>query len=310
MKILLTGGSSFTGYWFIRALRQKGHSITATFRGSKESYTGLRKQRLDEIAQWAELVWDCPFGDERFLHLLDDGYDILCHHGAQVENYKSLDFDVTGAVHSNTFNCRKVLEKAVSKGLKRVILTGSVFEANEGGGTPPLIAFSPYGLSKTATWETFRFWCWKYDIPLGKFVIPNPFGPYEEPRFCHYLLQTWIKGETPVIKTPDYVRDNIHVSLLAAIYAGWVGNASYARSEHLSPSGYVQSQGAFAERFAGEIQRRLRLECPVRSEKQQAFEEPLVRVGIDTVVLPGNEWNEQASWDELAEYYKRSYGLS
>ena len=33
MKILFTGGSSFTGYWFVRELAAAGHDVTAVFRG-------------------------------------------------------------------------------------------------------------------------------------------------------------------------------------------------------------------------------------------------------------------------------------
>ena len=32
MKILFTGGSSFTGSWFIRELAAAGHEVTAIFR--------------------------------------------------------------------------------------------------------------------------------------------------------------------------------------------------------------------------------------------------------------------------------------
>jgi hypothetical protein len=46
-------------------------------------------------------------------------------------------------------------------------------------------------------------------------VIANPFGPLEEPRFCAYLVKTWAAGQVPEVRTPLYVRDNIHVSLLA-----------------------------------------------------------------------------------------------
>ncbi|WP_431211965.1 hypothetical protein ACQ86N_40315 [Puia sp. P3] len=104
---------------------------------------------------------------------------MVCHHGAQVENYKSPDFDIAAAVEGNTLNCRLVMEKLKDKG--RLVVTGSVFEANEGIGNEPLVAFSPYGLSKTASWEVFRHWGWKLSVPLTKFVIPNPFGPYEDP---------------------------------------------------------------------------------------------------------------------------------
>jgi len=32
MKILFTGGSSFTGYWFIKELVAAGHEVVAAFR--------------------------------------------------------------------------------------------------------------------------------------------------------------------------------------------------------------------------------------------------------------------------------------
>jgi UDP-glucose 4-epimerase len=53
-------------------------------------------------------------------------------------------------------------------------------------------------------------------------VIPNPFGLYEEPHFTAYLMTTWLASETPRVQTPRYVRDNIHVSLLAKAYAAFV----------------------------------------------------------------------------------------
>jgi UDP-glucose 4-epimerase len=304
MKILITGGSSFTGYWFIRALRQKGHTITATLRGSKDSYTGLRKERIRQVEEWADIVWECSFGDEKFQDLLTGQYDILCHHGAQVENYRSPDFDVPAALRSNGLNARVVIEKALLYGTRRLILTGSVFEANEGIGNEPLIAFSPYGLSKTITWETFRYWCLKLGLSLGKFVIPNPFGPYEEPRFCHFLINSWKKGEIPEIKTPDYIRDNIHVSQLALAYADWAGKERIAPVEKFGPCGYIESQGSFARRFAGEMAKRLPLSCIVKEARQTVFDEPVMRVNNDKLLLPETAWSEAKAWDELASYYR------
>ena len=47
MKILLTGGSSFTGFWFIRELAAAGHDITAIFRKRAEEYSDeIRRQRV------------------------------------------------------------------------------------------------------------------------------------------------------------------------------------------------------------------------------------------------------------------------
>jgi len=305
MKILFTGSSSFTGYWFIKELAAQGHAVTAVVRGKSDQYTGLRKQRLDGIAKWATIIWNCSFGDPAFLDLLDQGFDAVCHHGAQVENYKSPDFDVAAAVRSNTLNCRQVMEKLKDEG--RLIVTGSVFEANEGIGNAPLVAFSPYGLSKTSSWEVFRYWGWKLSVPLTKFVIPNPFGPYEEPRFCNYLVQTWKKGEIPAINTPDYIRDNIHADLLAKHY---VAALEGPVKEKIGPSGYIESQGSFGVRFAREMATRLPLRCEVRLGKQTSFDEPLIRTNDALSSGPGIHpsiaaWDEKKAWDELAEYYKK-----
>ena len=62
-------------------------------------------------------------------------------------------------------------------GCNKILLTGSVFENDEGAGSRDLRAFSPYGLSKGFTWQLFRYHAQIRSMTLGKFVIPNPFGP-------------------------------------------------------------------------------------------------------------------------------------
>ena len=93
-----------------------------------------------------------------------------------------------------------------------MLLSGSVFEGGEGAGSQGLPDFSPYGLSKALTARMFAYYCQRAGVGLGKFVIPNPFGPLEEPRFTAYLMKTWLAGATAVCSSPAYVRDNIHVS--------------------------------------------------------------------------------------------------
>ena len=224
----------------------------------------------------------------------------MCHHAAEVGDYRSPAFDVAGALAANTRNFPEVV--AAMRGLRGVVLTGSVFEADEGAGTAPLRAFSPYGVSKGMTADLVRFYCEAAGMPLGKFVIPNPFGPFEEPRFCAYLIRQWQAGQAAEVRTPAYVRDNIHVDLLAAAYAGFAEKvAAGAGFMRANPSGYVETQGAFAERFAREIGERSRLDCRVVLAHQTEFPEPLVRINTDPVHPPG--WNESAAWGAVADYY-------
>jgi nucleoside-diphosphate-sugar epimerase len=189
-----------------------------------------------------------------------------------------------------------------------VLLTGSVFEGGEGAGSEGLPDFSPYGLSKALTAQAFRYYCARAGMGLGKFVIPNPFGPFEEPRFTAYLVKNWFSGQTPGCATPLYVRDNIHVSLLARAYAQFAAELGPSGFVKRSPSGYVESQGAFALRFAAELRRRLDLPCPVELKQQIDFAEPRVRINTDVPDAAALGFSEEAAWDELAEYYRERSG--
>ena len=307
MRILLTGASSFTGAWFARKLAQSGHDVVAPLRRARSDYDGIRGCRIAGLAEHAEVVWSAPFGEARFVELLVRSFDLLCHHAARVTGYRSPDFDIAGALAENTRNLPTVLKTLRERGLKAVVLTGSVFEAGEGEGEPPMRAFSPYGVSKEVTASVMRYWCGILDVPLGKFVIPNPFGPYEEPRFCNYLVSAWRRGEIAEVRTPLYVRDNIHVDLLAETYRLFVETVAARSGDgkemmRLNPSGYVESQGAFAQRFAAEMGPRLRLQAQVRLLPQQDFSEPMKRVNIQPAAAMVR-WDETAAWDMLAEYY-------
>lgn len=307
MKILVTGGSSFTGYWFIRELAEAGHEVVASFtRNGIEDYRDLRATRVRECLKLCTPVWNCRFGNETFLKLVKSGksWDLLCHHGAFLEDYRSIDFDFFGAVQSNTYNIRNVLEQLVESNCNKIILTGSVFEQGGGTGDQPLRAFSPYGLSKGLTSHIFAFWCQHYGVQLHKFVIPNPFGPFEEKRFTAYLVESWLNGRKAGVRTPDYVRDNIHVSLLAKAYRHFAETIEAAdRGKRLNPSGYIESQESFAKRLASEMRPRLGKPCELEFATQEVFEQPRIRVNFDVSYLDSIDWNESKAWDQMAEFY-------
>jgi UDP-glucose 4-epimerase len=130
------------------------------------------------------------------------------------------------------------------------------------------------------------------------FVIPNPFGPWEEPRFTTYLARTWLGGAVAAVNTPEYVRDNIHVQALAGAYVRFV-ESDAARA---APSQYREPQGAFAQRFARELEPLLGVECRLDLREQTSFDEPVELVNTDPVDGP-------EPWNELAEWY-RDYAAS
>jgi len=275
-----------------------------------ESYEGVRRQRLDESNSLCRLISEAPFGSDAFFKLIADfkQWDLLCHHAAEATNYRSPDFDIHRALLSNSLNLRKVLSILKSAGLQGVVLTGSVFENDEGNGNEPLQAFSPYGLAKGLTWQVFRFYCEQARIPLGKFVIPNPFGPFEEPRFTAYLMNTWKQQQLAKVKTPDYVRDNIHVDLLSAVYLAFAQRVAASPAGLLltNPSGYAGTQGAFASRVADEVRKRMGWPCALELMAQEDFSEPLARTNTEPAALLIPDWDENSAWDVFVDFYVHS----
>jgi UDP-glucose 4-epimerase len=307
VRILFTGASSFTGYWFVRALAAAGHEVVATFRQLPAEYdNGMRARRVTGLAKECRSAYGCAFGDDRFLELVASGpWDLLCHHGAEAANYKSPDFHVAAAFVANTLNLREVLRRLKSAGCHRVLLTGSVFEEGEGAGSGGVRAVSAYGISKGLTSHFFRSAVGMMDMALGKFVISNPFGPMEDERFTAYLMKSWMAGQAPAVRTPDYVRDNIHVSLLASVYGAFAADLPERGFVRIGPSGYVESQGAFSRRFANEMGHRLGIETPVEFCRQTEFSEPRIRINTDVPDASALGWNEAEAWDCLAAHYRQ-----
>lgn len=306
MRILFTGASSFTGMWFVKALTQAGHSVVAPLKNPEAAYEGLRKDRISEISSLADVRYSIPYGSQAFdLLLQNESFDLFCHHAADVTNYKSPDFDPVSALKNNTGNISNVLGQLQEKGCNRILLTGSIFEQNEGAGSDNLRAVSPYGLSKGLTSEMFKYYADIKGMSLGKFVIPNPFGPFEEFRFTSFLLKNWMEEKEVNVSQPAYVRDNIHVSLLAKAYAHFASQLPEVKGFlKLNPSGYPESQGAFTSRFAFEMRSRLQLPCGFTLSHQTEFPEPKVRLNTDLLDSDLLNWDEKAAWDELAAYYE------
>lgn len=312
MKILLTGASSFTGAHYAKHLAARGHEVTATFTRGEADYRdgGVREARVSLVTGCATPLWNTSFGDERFTDALaSGGFGALCHHAADVTNYKEPDFDAAGAIANNTRNAHAVLAQVAADG-GVLMLTGSVFAGGRGAGSDGLPHFSPYGLSKGLSNELLRYLAEAAGVPCGEVVIPNPFGPLEEPRFTAYLVKTWMKGETAGCNTPLYVRDNIHVGLLAAAYAKAVETLATQRPvfHRLEPSGYIESQGAFAQRYAREMSARLGKPCELKLAHQSAFTEPRIRVNTDPLDAEALGFDESAAWDQAAEDYRSRLG--
>ena len=91
MKILFTGASSFTGFWFIKTLAAAGHEIICPVTGNLVDYADLRLWRVEQLKSVCRFIPQAPFGSENFLKAIrENRFDLLCHHAAEARNTKAL----------------------------------------------------------------------------------------------------------------------------------------------------------------------------------------------------------------------------
>src|SRR6267378_1131600 len=161
MRILFTGASSFTGYWFVRELVAAGHEVVAACRGDGR-YEGLRGQRVRMVRELCEVRFACAFGNDGFLTLAKTSFDVLCHHGAQVGDYRSPDFDPYRAAAANLHRLPEVLRALKDRGCGRLVLPGALVlgTQSEFPGPPVrintnLLDAEAWGWSETQAWDAF-----------------------------------------------------------------------------------------------------------------------------------------------------------
>ncbi len=303
MRALLTGASSFTGTWFASALAERGFAVTALHRRPLEAYSPLARRRLARLDGGVRLVRLPGLGSAEALALLErERFDILCLHGAEVDDHRSPNFDVAGALARTTAGLGPLLDRFAAGDGRAVLVTGSIFEADEGRGPLPLRAFNPYGLAKTLIWQTIRFEVERRGLLLGKLVIAHPVGPLDKPGLVSELLAAWCRGETASIRRPFLVRDFVAVDALALAYAEAARRlVNERRPVHLVPSLWPESVAAFVGRLAEAIGRRTGLACAVRlAAPPEPSDEPPFRVGSDTLRALVPNWDEERFWDGLA----------
>ena len=296
MRVLITGASSFTGLHIIQALSERGVSIVATATGALNSYSGLKMDRLNLVSRQARIVEKAPFGSPLFLRAISQySPTVLIHHGAMTTGYRHNDFNVEVAVQNNSFELEKTVEALVSVGGQQVWLTGSVFQGNANDVVP----ISPYGRSKHLTAKRFSEALKPTPLTFSQSILPNPFGAHDNGKLCDYLFDQWSIQQKAVIKTPNWVRDNIFVDLLSKAYADVVCEKCVGR---FAWSGFKSTMWAFAQKVALETHQRTGWDCQLLSAPENEDSQPEVLVNTDPARVRIPNWSETKAWDNLIHW--------
>ncbi len=298
----MTGASSFTGTAFANGLIEAGHEVHVALRAADGAYEGAKRERVNALSAGITHHSRISHATQSLSRLITElRPDTLFVHAHPMDGFKNADYPMLSAVKEMSDRIPEQLDALADAGGAHIVYSGSYYEPSAGVGTFAHPAVSHYGLSKSVVYELFRMNAEQRRLGMRKFVIPNPFGPGEDGRFGNYLARVWADGDTPVVQTPDYVRDNIPVQELAARYVNYVSQLNAAPLE-LRPSGYIETQGQFARRVAREIGARLGRQLDVDLREDSPHPEPLVLANDGSRSVDFAE-HESAYWDAYAERF-------
>lgn len=295
--LLLTGVASFTGSHIARACRDAGIRVIGMLtRGRAEYATPLLQRRLAHsgVEDWIERA---PFGSERSIDAIRDARaSVFVHHGADLKRYRDPDFDVQECVRTNCENAPRVFAALRTAGCERFLYSGTFFEPD--GARP---AVSSYGIAKARIWEEYEKAAAGVGLPTTKIFIPNPVGPLEnEGRLFPSFAEVWRRGEKPILRTPDLVRDNLPAPWLAEQYASEACRPGAADDRCLRPSGYVASNLDFVQLFLGRVRRLTGREYAIVVEPIETSE-PLVRHNTEPCPQLADPEAEDRFWSSWIE---------
>ena len=300
MRVLLTGASSFTGCWIAQALLDRGAGVVAPLGGSRDEGDPLRQRRLARLAERCALVGEAGMGTSRLLDLAasEGPFDLVWLHGAEVGAFRRPDYDPLAAAAVTTAGAGDLMGASRCAG---VIVTGSVFEADEGRGDGAHGAIGAYGLAKTLAWQMLRFAAEERGLSITKLVIAHPFGPLEKPGLTTALLRAWSEGTPAILRHPTMVRDFLPVTWLAGAAADLALTPCAAWPARRTPSAFAEPVASFARRFADALRARCGFACEVRMAAEPSSE-PALRVGLERVSETADPtacdhfWNEYVAW--------------
>jgi len=218
LRILITGGAGFIGSNIADVLKDNGHEVHVM----DDLSTGFIENVSSGIVFHKA---DIRTGEAAAI-VETGGFDIVCHHAAQMDVRRSVReprFDADVNI-SGTLN---LLEACVRGRVSRVVYAstgGAVY--GEPGYIPvredhPVNPICHYGISKHTVEHYLYLYRYLYSLDYVVLRYPNVYGPrqnpYGEAGVTAIFTVKYLKGEAPVINGDGcQLRDYVHVRDIAA----------------------------------------------------------------------------------------------
>jgi nucleoside-diphosphate-sugar epimerase len=206
MKIFVTGANGFIGRAFCRAAVAGGHEVLGLCRHPASALPAGSKTVVGDLGHvpWEEVQ---RFAPDTLLHLA-----WIVTPGAYLNAPEN---------ESLVRESEDLFSKAVECGVQRLAASGTCIEYAPSDkplteDVSPLAPSIAYSRGKVAALELLHSLATKHGLPWAWFRIFYCYGEGEHrDRIASYLIRKLSSGEPVEVKTPDSVKDYIHVNDVA-----------------------------------------------------------------------------------------------
>lgn len=220
---IITGVSSFVGCHLARAFADAGYAVVAVISHPRETYDGVRAQRLSFIEDAVQFA-QCDLTDATALGALIEAHkpDVWVQHAGYALNYASADYDLEKSLAVNVRALEPLYQHLSGSGCG-VIVTGTSMEyasSNAANLEDDICAPAlPYGVSKLAeTTEAMRL-AKHYAVPTRVARIYIPVGTYDAPgKLMDFVIRQLAAGQAAELSPCTQQRDFLGVEDLCRAY--------------------------------------------------------------------------------------------
>lgn len=206
MKVLFTGGSSFTGYHFLKELNKNKIECHAIFTKKKIFYRlDHQKKILNFEFSHINPYFDIKFGSKKFINLIKEKkINTLCFHHFLVGDLNKK-YNLNQNLNSLLKNIDKVIYNLSLNTKPSVIYTSSIYQKiSLLNGYKLDQSRINYGFAKIIVSNIIRYLCKKYKIKFIDFELQNPIGSFEkESSLPSYLASSFFKKKQVKLYNPN-----------------------------------------------------------------------------------------------------------
>ena len=190
MRVLFTGSSSFTGYYFLKEINKQKIKTFAIFSRNISSYKkNYQKEILKSELKYIKPRLNIKFGSPKYLKLIqNEKIDTICFHHFIVGN---LDKEYKFRVNLKKIlkNLEEVIYYLSLNGKTTILYTSSVYQRisakNSYINDQSRIN---YGFTKQILFQILKYFCKKNKINLIDFELQNPIGQFEKENSLPFYI--------------------------------------------------------------------------------------------------------------------------